>query len=234
MLEAVESWNNDWGNLLERVLKRTFSWKSRRRKGVFSARFPRKRRIQSPKTDKFCETFAKIEDTLTGVFSARLRRKRKIQNEQIKFCETIAKIEDPDFQNERFLRDILENWRRSRLPKPTFSTRLSPKTKIRSSKTNKFCETSAKIEIRARDAPDLQNKDLPRDFRTKSISDLLRLRRKFMFCFKQRAGIKSRARLSVRYCRHKRNSCANLRSRNLATTNGTSKDTTPISWLSTL
>ena len=60
--------------------------------------------------------------------------------------------------NEAFLRDFLQKWSFEAL-KRSFSARLPPKMKLRSSKTKLFCETSFKNE-----AAKLKNEAFLRDF----------------------------------------------------------------------
>ena len=61
--------------------------------------------------------------------SARLPLKLKIRSSKTSvLCETSSKTEDPELQNERFVRDFLENWR-SGAPKRALCARLPRKLK---------------------------------------------------------------------------------------------------------
>ena len=68
----------------------------------------------------------------------------ELRNSKTKlFCKTSFKNGASKLQNEAFLRDFLQKWS-FEAPKRSFSARLPPKMKLRSSKTKLFCETSSK------------------------------------------------------------------------------------------
>ena len=141
------------------------NWRSGAPKRAFCARLPRKLKIRTSKKSVLLETSSKteapdfqnerfvrdfLENWRSGApkraFCARLPRKLKIRTSKTSvLCETSSKTEDPDFQNERFVRDFLENWR-SGAPKRAFCARLPRKLKIRTSKMSILCETSTKME----------------------------------------------------------------------------------------
>ena len=120
-------------------------------------------------TKLFCETSFKIEvlkvkneaflqdflqnwsfEAQKRSFSARLPSKLKLWSSKTKhFCETSFKIEALKLQNEAFLRDFLQKWS-FEAPKRSISARLPSKTKLWSSKTKHFCETSFKIDMLSR------------------------------------------------------------------------------------
>ena len=76
--------------------------------------------------------------------SARLPSKTKLWSSDTKlFCETSFKNESLKLKNEAFLRDFLQNWS-FEAQKQSFSARPPSKTKLWSSKTKLFCETSFK------------------------------------------------------------------------------------------
>ena len=85
------------------------------------------------------------------------------------FHETFTKSDNPTFQNEHFPRDFHQKWQSklpSKLPKPAFPTRLSPKVTIQISKTNIFHEIFTKS-----DNPSFQNERFTRDFSQKRTSE---------------------------------------------------------------
>ena len=82
-----------------------------------------------------------------GASYARLPRKLKIRSSKTSvLCETSPKTENPELQNERLMRDFLENWS-SGLPKRAFCARLPRKLKSRTSKTSVLCETSTVLRL---------------------------------------------------------------------------------------
>ena len=131
-----------------------------------SARFPSKMKLWSSKTKHFCETSFKnealkfkneafvrdflqkrsFEDQKRNI-SARLPSKMKLWRSKTKhFCETSFKNEALKFKNEAFVRDFLKKWSFED-QKRRISARLPSKTKLWSSKTKHFCETSFKNDM---------------------------------------------------------------------------------------
>ena len=118
-------------------------WTSKLQKRSFSANLPAKTKLQPQKRS----------------ISARLPSKLKLWSSKTKLlCETSFKNEALKIKNEAFVRGFLQN-RSFAAQKRSFSARLPSKTKLRSSKTKHFCETSFKIE-----ALKLKNEAFVRDF----------------------------------------------------------------------
>ena len=108
-----------------------------------------------------CETSFKNEalKIKKRSFSARLPSKAKLCSSKTKlFCETSFKNETVQLTNKAFVRDFLQKWRFED-QKRSISARLPSKTKLWSSKTKVFCETSFKIE-----ALKIKNEAFLRDF----------------------------------------------------------------------
>ena len=153
-------------------------WSFEDQKRSISARLPSKMKFWSSKTKLFCETSftneilkikneAFLRDFLQKwsfeaqkrSFSARLPSQMKFWRSKTKhFCETSFKNAALKLKNGAFVRDFLQKWSFED-QKRSFCARLPPKTKLWSSKTKHFCETSFKNE-----ALKFKNEAILRDF----------------------------------------------------------------------